>query len=150
MDMRSISRSANAIRVPRMALATWFAHQAGHQPKLRVAIQPFRRLALTPAPKTRTIRLGEVESVPKNVLSQIEQMIVKDGLDETVLRIAPQFPRLTELLTEKETLVQFLENEEVPEKWKKALHSFAKCPNNELRAVGTVVYLRKAHRRTTK
>lgn len=148
--MRTLSRSANAIRVPRMALATWFAHQAGHQPKLRVAIQPFRRLALTPAPKTRTIRLGEVEQVPKNVLSQIEQMIVKDGLDETVLRIAPQFPRLTELLTEKTALMQFLEYEEVPEKWRKALHAFAKCPNNELRAVGTVVYLRKAHRHSTK
>jgi hypothetical protein len=88
-----------------------------------------------------------VEHVPKNVLSQIEQMIVKDGLDETVLRIAPQFPRLTELLTEKTSLMQFLEYEDVPEKWRKALHAFAKCPNNELRAVGTVVYLRKAHRR---
>ncbi len=133
-----------------MALATWFAHQAGHHPSLRTAIQPFRRLALTPAPKTRTIRLGEVENVPKNVLSQIEQMIVQDGLDETVLRIAPRFPRLTELLTEKETLLEFLHTTDVPEKWKKALHTFAQGPNHELRAVGTAIYLRKAHRKTNR
>jgi hypothetical protein len=73
-------------------------------------------------------------------------MVLNQGVDETVVRIAPQFPRLTELLTDPNAFTQFIESGGVPQKWKKPLQSFARTPNEQLRAIGLLLYLRKAYR----
>ncbi len=155
---KTLSRRANGGENPiptrRMTLATWLTRQAGHHPRMRAAINPFRRLALAPhgAPgptfqgNEEVVMVTENEPMKKEWLKKIEHMIVHRGLDETIIQIAPQFPKLTELLTDTEATQRFVASKNIPLKWKKPLQSFATCSNEQLRAVGLLLYLRKAHK----
>ncbi|MFH0970254.1 MAG: hypothetical protein V1776_02220 [Candidatus Diapherotrites archaeon] len=139
--------------------ATWLAKQATHNPGMRTAIHPFRRLALIPSKERNPTLNGKMkeriedyvviagnEPIPKEWLQRIEQMVMSRGLDETSIHIAHQFPRLTELLTDPNSTIQFVNSQKIPEKWRRPLGAFARCPNEQLRAVGLLLYLRKAHR----
>jgi hypothetical protein len=70
----------------RLPVADWLAHQAGHHPRLRSAIHPFQRLALTAAPMRPMLRhtasktsfpdvfivLGESEPIHREWLQRID------------------------------------------------------------------------------
>ena len=107
-----------------------------------------------PRPLSRKVRrviepsiyIGGNELIPRKKLTQIEQMILTRGVEETVLQIAALHPYLAELLQDPRAFTQFIRNPTfVSPKWKANLEKFAQA-NPKLRAVGLLLFLRMAYR----
>lgn len=134
-------------------IANWLAHQRQRNPELRTTLLPVSRLCLEKGTIARhangkAIEYGEENAwMDPQTIQEIEQMIMDQGLDETIMHIAVRHPTLTELLTDKAVYQRFVEGENIPVVWRKRLLALTKVRNAELRGMGLLVYLRKAHLR---
>ncbi|MEK6902058.1 MAG: hypothetical protein AABX02_00525, partial [archaeon] len=132
-------------------IANWLAHQRQRHPELRTTLLPVSRLCLEKATPERSGSgmSGEYSSenawMNPQTIREIERMIMDQGMDETVMHIAVRHPALTELLTDTHAYQRFIERENIPEVWRKRLYALSRVRNAELRGMGLLVYLRKAH-----
>lgn len=115
------------------------------------AVREFMRLAQkkNTIPKTQTntvIVLDEKEKIPMKELWDFEHMLSRNETDveNVVMTVAPHYPYLAELLTDARMYRKFVKQTQF-KKWKNALGIMSQHPNEKLRAIALLLFLRHAH-----
>lgn len=149
--LRGANTEASAPVSHSQQIANWLAHQRQRNPELRATLLPVSRLCLEKGSEFRSgsgkkiVYEEEHAWMDPQTIQEVEHMIMDQGLEETVMHIAVQHPALTELLTDQKAYQRFVEEERIPVIWRKRLLALTNVRNAELRGMGLLVYLRKAH-----
>ncbi len=132
----------------------WLVRQHGRHPKVS-AFNEMIRLSRMPDEAARarstsenqdlSIVVNSSERVPRKTLFELEKTVLEKGVEEAAMSVSMQFPSLAEILLQKNDFVEFVNANCSHEKWKKNLLQLSET-NPNVRAVGLLLYLRKAYR----
>lgn len=133
----------------------WLVRQHGRHPKV-AAFNEMIRLSRMPdeAIKGRAseneneqvhVMVNPSERVPRKTLFELEKTVLEKGVEEAAMAVSMQYPSLAEILLQKNDYVEFVNARCSHEKWKKNLLQLSET-NPNVRAVGLLLYLRKAYR----
>ncbi len=136
----------------------WLVRQHGRHPRVS-AFNEMIRLSRMPDEAARaratnenadmSIIVNSSEHVPRKTLFELEKTVLEKGVEEAAMAVSMQYPSLAEILLEKNDYVTFVNTNCSHEKWKKNLLQLSET-NPNVRAVGLLLYLRKAYRPTAK
>lgn len=136
------------------ARTQWLVRQHGRHPKVS-AFNEMIRLSRISEEAIRERSAGDVqevsvlvnpsERVPRRTLFELEKTVLEKGVEEAAMAASMQYPSLAEILLQKNDYVEFVNARCSHEKWKKNLLQLSET-NPNVRAVGLLLYLRKAYR----
>lgn len=136
----------------------WLVRQHGRHPKVS-AFNEMIRLSRMPDEAARarstnenqdlSIVVNSSERVPRKTLFELEKTVLEKGVEEAAMSVSMQYPSLAEILLQKNDYVAFVNQNCSHEKWKKNLLQLSET-NPNVRAVGLLLYLRKAYRPAAK
>lgn len=96
----------------------------------------------------RSVVVNSSERVSRKTLFELEKTVLEKGVEEAAIAVSVQYPSLAEILLQKNDYVAFVNANCTHEKWKKNLLQLSET-NPNVRAVGLLLYLRKAYRTNT-
>lgn len=136
----------------------WLVRQHGRHPKV-AAFNEMIRLSRMPDEAGRerkkminqdtSVIVNPSEKVSRKTLFELEKTVLDKGVEEAALAVSMQYPSLAEILLQKNDYVTFVNGNCTHEKWKKNLLQLSET-NPNVRAVGLLLYLRKAYRTPTR
>jgi hypothetical protein len=92
-----------------------------------------------------SVLVNSSEKVSRKTLFELEKTVLEKGVEEAAMAVSMQYPSLAEILLQKNDYVTFVNENCSHEKWKKNLLQLSET-NPNVRAVGLLLYLRKAYR----
>ena len=136
------------------ARTQWLVRQHGRHPKVSAFTEMIRLSRMSEeAAKGRSpsqneevsVLVNPSERVPRRTLFELEKTVLEKGVEEAAMAVSMQYPSLAEILLQKNDYVEFVNARCSHEKWKKNLLQLSET-NPNVRAVGLLLYLRKAYR----
>ncbi len=92
-----------------------------------------------------SVLVNPSEKVSRKTLFELEKTVLEKGVEEAAMAVSMEYPSLAEVLLQKNEYTDFVKRACVHEKWKKNLLQLSET-NPNVRAVGLLLYLRKAYR----
>ncbi len=136
----------------------WLVRQHGRHPRVSAFNEMIRlsrmpdeaaKRAMSDEDTDMSVVVNSSERVPRKTLFELEKTVLDKGVEEAAMSVSMQYPSLAEILLQKNDFVAFVNANCLHEKWKKNLLQLSET-NPNVRAVGLLLYLRKAYRPTTK
>lgn len=132
----------------------WLVKQHGRHPHVSAFTELIRLSRMPEEAAQLPLQKGENEinvdvtpheRVSRKTLFELEKTVLEKGVEEAAIGVSMHYPALAEILLQKEEYIQFIQTTFSHEKWKKNLLQFSET-NPNVRAVGLLLYLRKAYR----